>query len=75
MKMMKLLVMLLSLGKPIEIDIVRIKPLVVEFWESHSFDMSNRKHVLQHHLIFKGEYVDHAKPVVEIKEVAIFEEF
>ena len=50
------------------------KVFVVDFWESHYSIILDRKHVIQHR-IAKIEYVEHAKKIVEMREVEVFEEF
>ena len=47
---------------------------MVEFWDSNSHDLQDRKHVLRQ-LLSRGVYVEHAKHVLEMTEVAFFEEF
>lgn len=54
--------------------IVGIRPLVVDFWESHSRVIPDRNYVVWHRLS-KGEYVNHVKHIVEMTEVALFKEF
>ena len=47
---------------------------MVEFWDSHSQDILDRKHVLRQRLS-NDVYVKHAKHVLKMIEVALFEEF
>lgn len=54
--------------------LVVIIPIVVEFWEIHSHAILDQKHVLWQWLS-RGVYVEHAKYVSEIREVALFDEF
>lgn len=44
---------------------------MVDFLESHSRAIQDRKHVVKHH-IAKCEYVEHTNHIVEMKKVALF---
>lgn len=53
---------------------IGIRKKVVEFWETHSHVIPDRKHVLWKRLS-RGVYVEHCKHVMEMTRVALFEEF
>ena len=53
---------------------VVIIPTMVEFWKIHSHAILDQMHVLQQHLS-RGVYVENAKNVLEMIEVALLRNF